>query len=135
MSSLFGYTNPDVLSRHKKETPSDGTHMYNGSLVQRMENFKDIKEMFGEYPRVNIQVLPTEFKDFTINSISANYKPEAGLFSNFYKGLAKDEKQYSYRQQVYIPPSYPQHFINTNKFSPLYLAEMRRQDKKDEFNF
>ena len=45
--SLFGYTNPDILSRHQNETPSDGTHMYNGSLVQRMENFKVIKEKFG----------------------------------------------------------------------------------------
>ncbi len=132
---LFGYTNPDVSSRQQKETPSDGTHMYNGSLVQRMENFKEIEEMFGGYPRVNIQVIPTEFKDFTINSISANYKPEAGLFSNLYNGLSNDEKTYSYGQQVYIPPSYPNHFINTNNFSLICLAQMKREEKKDEFEF
>ncbi len=109
--------------------------MYNGSLVKRIENFKDIKETFGYYPRVNIQVIPTKFKDFTINSISANYKPEAGLFSNLYNGLSNDEITYSYRQQIYIPPSYASHFYNTNKFSPIYLAEMIRQDKKDEFDF
>ncbi len=109
--------------------------MYNGSLVQRMENFKDFKEMFGGYPRVNIQVMPDKLNDFTINSISANYKPEAGLFSNFYNGLSNDEKHYSYRQQVYIPPSYPNHIINTNKFSPIYLAEMKREEKQDEFEF
>jgi hypothetical protein len=71
---LFGFTNPDILSRRPKETPSDGTHMYNGSLVKRMENFKEIKEMFGEYPRINIQVIPDKFNDFTINSIAANYQ-------------------------------------------------------------
>ena len=109
--------------------------MDNCSLVKHMDDFKEIKEMFGGYPRVNIQVIPTEFKDFTINSISANYKPEAGLFSNLYNGLSNDEKTYSYRQQVYIPPSYPNHFYNTNTFSPLYIAEMKRQDKTDEFEF
>ena len=132
---LFGYTNPDILDRLQNETPSDGTHMFNGSWVQRMENFKEIKEMIGEYPRVNIQAMPEKLNDFTINSISANFKPEAGLFSNFYNGLAKDEKHYSYGQEKFIPLSYPQHFINTNKFSPIYLAEMRRQEKKDEFEF
>ena len=129
--SFFGYTNPDVLNRHQKPTPSDSTNIYNGSWVQRMENFKDLKEMFGEYPRVNKTVIPTEFNDFTTNSIAANYKPQVRLFNNFYNGLAKDENHYSYGQEKYIPPSYPHHFINTNKFSPLYLAEMNRQEKKD----
>ena len=132
---LFGYTNPDILDRLQNETPSDGTHMFNGSWVQRMENFKEIKEMIGEYPRVNIQAMPEKLNDFTINSISANFKPEAGLFNNLYNGLSNDEKTYSYRQQVYIPPSYPNHFYNTNTFSPLYIAEMKRQDKTDEFDF
>ena len=70
---LFGYTNPDVLNRQQEETPSDGTHMYNGSFFKRMENFKTIKEISGEYPRVNIQVIPDKFNDFTINSVAANY--------------------------------------------------------------
>ncbi len=91
--------------------------------------------MFGGYPRVNIQVIPTEFKDFTINSISANYKPEAGLFSNLYNGLSNDENTYSFGQQICIPPSYLQHFINTKFFSQIYIAEMKRQEKKDEFDF
>jgi hypothetical protein len=72
---------------------------------------------------------------FTINSISANYKPEAGLFSNFYNGLSNNEKHYSYGQQVFIPPSLPNQYYNTNTFSPLYLAEMKRQEEKDEFDF
>ncbi len=108
---LFGYTNPDVLSPQQKETPSDRTHMYNCSLVKHMDDFKEIKEMFGGYPRVNIQVIPTEFKDFTINSISANYKPEAGLFSNLYNKLSNDKKTYSYGQQIYITLSYPNHLL------------------------
>jgi hypothetical protein len=76
--------------------------MYNGSLVKRMENFKEIQEMFGEYPRINKTVISDKFNDFTINSISANCKPKAGLFSNFYNGLSNSEKHYSYGQQVFI---------------------------------
>jgi hypothetical protein len=68
--------------------------MYNGSFFKRMENFKTIQEMSGEYPRVDIQVIPDKFNDFTINSIAANYKPQAGLLSNFYKGISNDEKHY-----------------------------------------
>jgi len=124
---LFGYTNPDILNRYPKETQSDGTHMYNGSWVKRMENFEVIKDKFGEYPKVNKTVIPDKFNDFTINSIAANFKPS--LFNSFYNGLSNDEKHYSYKQQVYIPPSYPSHYYNTNPFSPLYLADMKRMNK------
>ena len=41
---LFGYTSPDFVNRYPKETQSDGTHMYNGSWVKRMENFEEIKD-------------------------------------------------------------------------------------------
>ncbi len=46
-------------------------------------------------------------------------------------GLAKDEKHYSYGQDIYIPPSYPKHFINTNIFSPFYLAEINKKDDNE----
>ncbi len=133
--SLFGFTNPEILNWYPKETPSDGTHSYNGSWVKRMDNFEEIKEKFVEYPRVNETVIPDKFNDFTINCISANYKPEAGLFSNLHNFLSNNEKQYSYGQEVYTPSSYPQHFINTNNFYPLYSAEMNKQDNNDEFYF
>ena len=129
MASLFGYTNPDFLSRYPKETQSDGTNIYNGSWVKRMENFQETKDIFGEYPKVNKTVIPNEFNDMTINSIAANFKPS--LFNNFYNGLAKDEKHYSYGQDIYIPPSYPKHLIITNKFSPFYLAEINKKDDNE----
>ena len=130
MSSIFGYTNPDVLSRHQKETPSDGTNMFNGSWVQRMENFKDIKEMLGGYPRVNKTVIPDEFKDFPINDVAAQFQPMARLNNSFYNGVPND-KTYLYKQEVYIPESYPNHYYNTNMFSPLFLA-MSKEKKEEE---
>ena len=54
----FGYTNPNILSRHQKEAPSDGSNIYNSSLAQRMENFKILKDIVGEYPRVNKILMP-----------------------------------------------------------------------------
>jgi hypothetical protein len=126
---LFGFTSPDIINRYPKETPSDGTNMYNGSWVKRMENFEETKEKSGGYPRENIKIVPDKFNDFTINSIAANYQPS--LFNSFYNGLATDDKHYSYKQQVYIPESYPNHYYNTNTFSPLYLAEMKRMNKTD----
>jgi hypothetical protein len=127
--ALFGYTNPDFLNRHQKETQSDGTHQFNGSWVKRIENFEETKNKFGEYPKVNKTVIPDKFNDFTINSIAANFK--LSLFNSFYNGLSNDEKHYSYGQQVYIPESYPNHYYNTNTFSPFYLAEMKRKDNNE----
>ena len=129
--SLFGYTNPDFLSRRQTETQSDGTNIYNGSWVKRMENFQETKEKFGEYPKVNKTVIQNEFNDFPINDIAAQFQPMARLNNSFYNGLAIDDKHYSYGQQVYIPESYPNHFYNTNMFSPLFLA-MSKEKKPEE---
>jgi hypothetical protein len=128
--SLFGYTNPDFLSRRQTETQSDGTNIYNGSWVKRMENFQETKEKFGEYPKVNKTVIQNEFNDFPINDIAAQFQPMARLNNSFYNGLAIDDKHYSYKQQVYIPESYPNHYYNTNMFSPLFLAMSK--EKKEE---
>ena len=131
MSSLFGYTNPDISKRYPEETKSDGTHMFNGSWVKRMENFKETKEKFGEYPKVNKTVIPNEFNDFPINDIAAQFQPMARLNNSFYNGLAIDDKHYSYKQQVYIPESYPNHYYNTIMFSPLFIA-MSKEKKPEE---
>ena len=85
--SLFGYTNPDFLSRRQTETQSDGTNIYNGSWVKRMEDFQETKDKFGENPKVNKTVIPDEFKDFTINDIAAQFQPMARLNNSFYNDI------------------------------------------------
>ncbi len=95
------------------------------------ENFKETKEKLGEYPKVNKTVTPNEFDDFTINNTAAIFQPMARLNNSFYNGLATDDKHYSDGQQVYISKSYPNHYYNTNTFSPFYLAEMKRKDNNE----
>jgi len=132
MASLFGYTNPDILSRYPKEIKDEYYQVgYSVPWLQSMENFKETKEKFGEYPKVNKTVIQDEFKDFTINDVAANFQPMARLNNSFYNGLAIDDKHYSYGQQVYIPESYPNHYYNTNMFSPLFLA-MSKEKKPEE---
>ena len=131
MASLFGYTNPDILSRHQKELKDEYYQVgYSVPWLQSMEIFQETKEKFGEYPKVNKTVIPDEFKDFTINDIAANFQPMARLNNSFYNGVPND-KHYSYGQQVYIPESYPNHYYNTNMFSPLFLA-MNKEKKPEE---
>ena len=131
--SLFGYTNPDFLSRHQKEIKDEYYQVgYSVPWLQNMENFKETKEKFGEYPKVNKTVIPDEFKEFTINDAAAQFQPMARLNNSFYNGLATDDKHYSYGQHVYIPESYPNHYYNTNMFSPLFLA-MSKEKKPEEF--
>ena len=132
MASLFGYTNPDILSRYPKEIKDEYYQVgYSVPWLQSMENFKETKEKFGEYPKVNKTVIQDEFKDFTINDVAANFQPMARLNNSFYNGLAIDDKHYSYKQQVYIPESYTNHYYNTNMFSPLFLA-MNKEKKPEE---
>ena len=130
--SLFGYTNPDILSRYPKEIKDEYYQVgYSVPWLQSMENFKETKEKFGEYPKVNKTVIQNEFNDFPINDVAANFQPMARLNNSFYNGLATDDKHYSYGQQVYIPESYPNHYYNTNMFSPLFLA-MNKEKKPEE---
>ena len=42
-------------------------------------------------------------------------------------------KHYSYGQQVYIPESYPNHYYNTNMFSPLFLAMNKEKKPEEDF--
>ena len=132
MGSLFGFTNPDIINRYQKEVKDEYYQVgYSVPWLQNMENFKETKEKFGEYPKVNKTVIPDEFKDFTINDVAAQFQPMARLNNSFYNGLAINDKHYSYGQEVYIPESYPNHYYNTNMFSPLFLA-MNKEKKSEE---
>jgi len=91
-----------------------------------MEIYEETKNKFNDIQRARPQELPTTFNEPTINDIAKNFKPEARLFNSFYNGVEND-KQYSYMQQVYVPQSYPSHFINTQKFSPVYLAMQKHE--------
>ena len=130
MASLFGYTNPDILNRHQKDNNDDSTRGYTISWLQKMDNFEETKNIFGEYPKLNKTVITNEFNDFPINDIAANFQPMARLNNSFYNGVPID-KHYSYNQQVYIPESYPNHYYNTNMFSPLFLA-MNKNKQEEE---
>ena len=131
MGSLFGYTSPDIINRYQNDNNDDSTRGYQISWVRSMENFNETKDKFGEYPKVNKTVIPDEFKDFTINDVAAQFQPMARLNNSFYNGLAINDKHYSYGQEVYIPESYPNHYYNTNMFSPLFLA-MNKEKKSEE---
>ena len=128
--SLFGYTNPDILSRHQKDNNDDSTRGYTISWLQKMDNFEETKNIFGEYPKLNKTVITNEFNDFPINDIAANFQPMARLNNSFYNGVPND-KTYLYKQEVYIPDSYPNHYYNTNMFSPLFLA-MNKNKQEEE---
>ena len=121
----------DILSRHQKEINDEYYKVgYNVPWLQNMENYKETKDKFGEYPKVNKIVIQDEFKEFTINDVAAQFQPMARVNNSFYNGVPND-KHYSYGQQVYIPESYPNHYYNTNMFSPVFLA-MNKEKKEEE---
>ena len=131
--SLFGYTNPDILNRRQNEIKQEYYQVgYSVPWLQKIENYQETKEKFVEYPKVNKTVIPDEFKDFTINDIAAQFQPMARLNNSFYNDVPND-KHYSYKQEVYIPESYPNHYYNTNMFSPLFLAMTKEKKPEEDF--
>ena len=118
---LFGYTNPDIINRHQKIVENDDRYQYGVSWIKSMDNYAETKEKHGEYPKVNKVIFPTELNEYTINDAAKNFQPQTRLFNSFYNGI-DNNKEYQYGQQIYIPESYPSHYINTNKFSPAYIA-------------
>jgi hypothetical protein len=67
---------------------------------------------------------------FTQNTFTEKQASEIILLTTDFCSTLTD-KHYSYKQQVYIPESYPNHFYNTNMFSPLFLA-MSKEKKEEE---
>ena len=130
--ALFGYTNPDIVNRYPKEKADDGTSIHNFSWIKSMENFEETKNKSIGYPKLSIQDIPNQFNEPTVSDAAQQVHPVSFLLNGFYNGLSDDRKEYLYGQQVYIPEAYPDHYHNTNKFSPAYLAEMRKKDNEDE---
>ncbi len=61
-------------------------------------------------------------KEFSIKDIGRIMDGTYRLNASHYNGLRDDKKEYPYGTQVFYPQSFPNHFYNTYKFSPAFLA-------------
>ena len=123
--SLFGYTAPSVISPYQKE--NDIPLVFQTSIIKNMEITQETKDKGIGYPKTTIQQLPNEFNEATINDVAKQCNPISNLFNGYYNGLSDNKTDHVFGRETYIPPAYPNHFYNTDTFSPFYIAESKRK--------
>ena len=124
---LFGYTSfySETQDLNSKEALKNGAGY--GLLKYETEpNYKettDINDKYG-YLTQPIKIIenPENLKPFTINDISRTMDATYGLNASYYNGLVGKGNDFSYGRELYIPPTYPNHYYNTQKFAPIYTA-------------
>ena len=121
--ALFGYAFQDPINKYQPEKIEKNIfHPTYLPYVVNQENTKSIEKYKEKLqPATDNSKIPNEFKQFSNNSIAANFQPQASLFNSYYNGVSNKE-DFVYKKEVYIPKVLPNHYYNSNKFSPAFLA-------------
>jgi len=123
MAGLFGYTSyyPETTYNEKEQLKAG--QGYNFLKLDHEPVYAETKLKFQELYQPIKEVDQTgDLKPFTINDIGRTYDPTYRLNASYYSGLIGKENDKPFGTEIYIPPSYPNHYYNTQKISPLYLA-------------
>ena len=91
---------------------ADHEPLYSETKNKFQELYQPIKEI--DYNQ--------NLKEFSTNDIGRTMHGSYGLNASHYNGLRDDKKEYPYGTQVFYPQSFPNHYHNTQKFSPVFLA-------------
>lgn len=123
MSRLFGFTSfvPETT-----DIPEEQLKVGQGYNVLKKDHeqiYEETKTKFQElYQPIKKIDLTKDLNEFPVNDIGRTMHGTNRLNASYYSDLKDDVKEYPYGTQVFYPQSYPNHFYNVNKFSPLYLA-------------
>ena len=124
MAGLFGFTSyyPETTEKPVEEQLKAGQG-YNVFKPEHDPVYYETKTKFQELYRPIKEVDNTkELKEYPINNIGRTFDPLYRLNASYYNGLIGKANEKPYGTEIYIPQSYPNHFYNTNKFSPTFLA-------------
>lgn len=122
--ALFGYTFPTNIG-----DKADSVYYLNQAnpYVQKYETDEIISQELRKKYIQNTQyehtnTIQKDLNAFTINSIASDLQPQSRMFaSQYHNGDKSKEFYYSYADR-FIPQSYPAHYINCQRFSPVYLG-------------
>lgn len=122
---LFGRTNTDYISEYTY-IPTEQLKAGEGYNVLRADHepiYKETKDKFQElYQPIKEFDNTKDLKPFTINDIGRTMHGSYGLNASYYNSLIKKQDDKPYGTEIHIPPSYPNHYYNTRKFSPVFVA-------------
>jgi hypothetical protein len=120
---LFGFTSFIPETTYKPEEQLKVGQGYNVLKADHEPIYAETKLKFQElYQPINEIDKTKELNEFPINDFGRTMHQTYGLNASYYNGLSDKNKEYPYGTQINIPQSFPNHFYNTNKFSPLFLA-------------
>ncbi len=120
---LFGYTSYYPETTYKPEEQIKVGQGYNVLKADHEEIYKETKTKFQQLEQpINVIDQNKDMDNFSINDFGRTMHQTFGLNASHYNGLSQNEKEYPYGTQTFYPQSFPNHFYNNNKFSPVYLA-------------
>jgi len=123
--SLFGYTTyyPTTnIDESKWAKPGQG---YNVNKVEHENVYAKTRDKFQElYQPIKTTDMTKDLKEFTDNDFSRTMHQTYGLNASYYNGLIGNFNDKPYGSEFYIPQAFPNHFYNTNKFSPVFLSQL-----------
>jgi hypothetical protein len=86
---------------------------------QNYKETKRINDKFGYLTQPTKTFIENPLEAFKINSISTDLHAQYALNASYYNGLIGKQDDFVYNRQLYIPPSYPNHFYNPQKTAPV----------------
>jgi hypothetical protein len=120
---LFGFTSYYPETTYKPEEQLKVGQGYNVLKANHDEVYNETKNKFQElHQPINEIDQNKPMNDFSINDFGRTMDGTYRLNASYYNGLNDNAKEYPYGTQIHYPQSYPNHYYNTNKFSPVYLA-------------
>ena len=91
---------------------ADNDPIYYETKIKYQELYQPIKEVDAT----------KDLKEFSMNDISKTFDPSYRINASYYNELIGKGQEKPYGTEVYFHQSYPNHFYNTQKFSPIFVA-------------
>jgi len=122
-AGLFGFTSYYPETTYIPEEQLKVGQGYNVLKADHEPLYSETKNKFQElYQPIKEIDHNQNLKEFSINDLGRTMHGSYGLNASHYNGLRDDKKEYPYGTQVFYPQSFPNHYYNTQKFSPVFLA-------------
>ena len=120
---LFGFTSYYPETTYIPEEQLKVGQGYNVLKADHEPLYSETKNKFQEiYQPIKEIDHNQNLKEFSIKDLGRTMQGSYGLNASHYNGLRDDKKEYPYGTQVFYPQSFPNHYYNTQKFSPVFLA-------------
>lgn len=121
-TSFYSETQDLNIKESLKEGAGYGLLKY--ETEPNYEATKNINDKYGYLLQPTFIVNEKPLIGATINDFSRTADPTYGLNASYFNNLIGKIDEFSYGRELFIPPSYPNHYYNTQINSSAYLGLM-----------